>query len=736
MPPTPDAGPDEQVIKDRLQRTWYAFYGRFPHLRPIQRLATGPLLAGRPVLVSAPTATGKTEALLAPLVERLLAARSDALRAGGPPRARHDASTLGGPRLLVVSPTRALCNDLRRRLDGPLRALGVSLGLKTGDDPNPRGLDRGEGPAVLVTTPESLDSLLARRPATLRDVGAVVLDELHLLAGTSRGDQLRVLLARLDRVAAAPVQRAGASATPAHPQEVADDYLGAGARVVRDPTAPRPIDAELAFAYQLPHAVDTIAAWVRGRPGSKVLVFTNSRNEAEQLGGALGARLPTGAVPVWTHHGSLARPERLRVERAFIAAPSGVCVATMTLELGIDIGDVDGVVLVAPPPNVRSLVQRVGRGGRRGQGVAVLGLCADDWERTRFEHLLACAAQGRLFDEEIAFRPSVLVQQALGLTMQNPKHFVTPKALHQRLPPSVASQWSQGDCEDLFAAAAQADLLRPVDRGRWVLEVKAQKLLERGTAHSTLRDSAEVEVLDAVTMRAVGRARVSAQQREALAGGDHEVTFSLGGRRRRARSMRGDKLVVEGARGADEGVFIAREAPRYSAELAGDLAGYIGLAPPRMRLYELPPRADGSPSWRLEHFLGTVWGEVLAGALGAAGYARAGAAGGPFWMDLGHPVPGAGGDPADGPLGLGRGEVLRDGLRAAVEARARRLARRLGAGRFHEVVPDELALRWLLRSVDVERLAKRLERAVVVEGAPREDDEGEEDDGCCENGAP
>ncbi|MDX9724054.1 MAG: DEAD/DEAH box helicase, partial [Myxococcota bacterium] len=163
-----DAGqglPEEQ-LRALLPRTWHAFFGRFGRLRPIQRVAIPDIVSGRCVLVQAPTATGKTEALMAPLVERLLSQ---------PPSPQ-----VGG---LVIAPTRALCNDLRRRLAAPLQRCGLSFAVKTADS---KEAARSSLARILITTPESLDSLLARRAGELRSLQWLFLDELHLLSTVAR----------------------------------------------------------------------------------------------------------------------------------------------------------------------------------------------------------------------------------------------------------------------------------------------------------------------------------------------------------------------------------------------------------------------------------------------------------------------------------------------------------------------------------------------------------------------
>ena len=166
-------------IKTSLRRTWQGFFGRFGRLLPIQIAAIPPILARRNVIISAPTAAGKTEAVVAPLAERLLA---------------DGAPSVG---ILYIAPTRALVNDVERRLAGPCATADLSVAVRTGDR---RELRLKSQPHVLITTPESTDSMLCRIPQVFRDTRAIVLDEVHQLDGNYRGDQMRVLLRRLERI--------------------------------------------------------------------------------------------------------------------------------------------------------------------------------------------------------------------------------------------------------------------------------------------------------------------------------------------------------------------------------------------------------------------------------------------------------------------------------------------------------------------------------------------------------
>ena len=149
----------ESRIRNALTCTWHAFFARFPHLRDIQRAAILPILRGESVVVNAPTASGKTEAIMAPILERHLRAQSKA-RPERPQPVRVSKQDDGhvdtgrGPAILLVAPTKALCNDLYRRLVRPVESVGLGIAIRTGDSP---GLRIANPPQIIVTTPESLD---------------------------------------------------------------------------------------------------------------------------------------------------------------------------------------------------------------------------------------------------------------------------------------------------------------------------------------------------------------------------------------------------------------------------------------------------------------------------------------------------------------------------------------------------------------------------------------------------
>lgn len=580
-------------IRGLLHRAWYPFLGRFPHPTEIQEQAIPAILSGLNVLLASATATGKTEAYAAPLAERMLREK------------------WGSPGILVVSPTRALVNDLFRRLEAPLGELKLTLARKTGDHAT------WEPAAVVITTPESLDSLLARRPEVLKTVRAVVLDELHVMDQTARGDQLAILLARLERIVMAvaaqratrglalpiPLQRVAATATAGHVLEVADRYLGRGATVVSTEER-RDIQADLVEGTDGPAVSAYLLKACRGANAArKVLIFTNSRAEAENLAASCNGRPPFGP-DVFVHHASLSRNERERVESRFLSAPSALCVATMTLELGIDIGDIDLVGLIGAPPSVASLLQRVGRGNRRAWDVTRVACFHDSpGQQARFEHLLECARRGALLQEGRTFRPGVLVQQAYSLAYQNRNRFVDAKTFAERLPAGIAGEYGADRLEELLDHLAAEEWLMAAPGGRYQPAPRLEALYARGMIHSNIsRDSGgDLEVVDAATERVVGYVSLPARADATQIPKD----VIIGGQRRQVTRVKGTRLRTSASGVAAGAQFRGQGSPSVARGLAQSFARFLGVAECRVPVVRLEKAV------LLGHFLGTAYGRLF-----------------------------------------------------------------------------------------------------------------------------
>lgn len=332
------------------------------NLRPLQEAAISPILDGDHGLLLAPTAGGKTEAAFFPVLTRIAAE-------GWPPLST-----------LYLCPLRALLNDLLPRLERYASFTGHRVGLWHGDvgDAERRRLVT-DPPDVLLTTPESLEAILI---STRVDAGGffqrlrtVIVDEVHSFASDDRGWHLLAVLARLEHLAHEELQRIGLSATVGNPEALLRWLtLGTTAprKVINPPTGTgsQP-DVMIDHVGSLTNAATVISRLHRGE---KRLVFVDSRDGAEKLTHELRSRGTTTFVT----HASLGREERRRAEAAFTEGSNCVIVATSTLELGVDVGDLDRVIQIDAPPTVAAFLQRLGRSGRRATLSNLLFLTRDD----------------------------------------------------------------------------------------------------------------------------------------------------------------------------------------------------------------------------------------------------------------------------------------------------------------------------------------------------------------------
>ncbi len=323
----------------------------WPALRPLQAAAVEPVRGGSDCVLVAPTAGGKTEAALFPLLSDMVEDRWT------------------GTTILYVTPLRALLNNLHPRVLTYCSWLGRTVGLWHGDvGPAERRRMLAERPDILLTTPESLEAMLVSRRVDherfLGSVRAVVIDELHAFAGSDRGWHLLAVLERIERIAGRKIQRVGLSATVGNPESVGAWMQGSttGRRpveVVREDSATT-VDPDVVLDYvgSMENAATVISRMHRGE---KRLLFAESRRSAEELAFLLRER----GVQTYVSHSSLSADERRQSERAFAEAKDTVIVATSTLELGIDIGDLDRVIQIDAPRTVSAFLQRLGRTGRR-----------------------------------------------------------------------------------------------------------------------------------------------------------------------------------------------------------------------------------------------------------------------------------------------------------------------------------------------------------------------------------
>ncbi|MEU3217063.1 DEAD/DEAH box helicase [Streptomyces sp. NPDC006971] len=394
----------------------------WPDLRPLQRAAIAPVMDGEDAVLLAPTAGGKTEAACLPVLSAMSAQRWT------------------GTSVLYLCPLKALLNNLVTRVNGYAQWLGRSAALWHGDTKeSQRRRIRTERPDILLTTPESLEAMLigvkTDHAHLLGGIRAVVVDEVHAFADDDRGWHLLAVLERLQRVAGRPIQRIGLSATVGNPQELLIWLQGSGAgrrpgRVITPRltdfsgpspcpvpagglTHPPPGEIELDYVGSLSNAAKVIASLHKGE---KRLVFCDSRRQVEELGAALRAR----DVTVFLSHASLSADERARSEHAFAEARDCVIVATSTLELGIDVGDLDRVVQIDSPGTVASFLQRIGRTGRRA-GSTRNCLFLATHKNTLLQAAALLLLWGRGWVEPVVPPPEprhLVAQQLLAATLQ------------------------------------------------------------------------------------------------------------------------------------------------------------------------------------------------------------------------------------------------------------------------------------------------------------------------------
>ena len=428
-------------------------------LRPVQDLTIGAVLDGANSVVLAPTAGGKTEAALFPVLSRVL---SEEL----PPVAA-----------LYVCPIRALLNNQEPRLTQLARMVGVEVFKWHGDvSANRKSAFLRRPVHLLMITPESLEVLLmgqgeeARR--IFRGLSAVIIDEVHAFAGDDRGAHLVALLERLARFAGRDFQRIGLSATVGNPEEIGRWLQGSSERPFRlvDPPRPPP-ERELRIDYT-PEEGDVARAVVAAGKGRKSLVFVESRRQAERLASSLAGR----GVDVFVHHSAVSRADRALAEERFASGSNTAIVCTSTLELGIDVGDLDLVLQVNAPATVASLLQRMGRTGRRpGARANCSFFCETPESLLQTVALVRLMERGWVEPVVPSYRSAhVLAHQILALSIQErglSRHVVADWVARA----SPFRELSGTEVQSLVDAMLASDVLTAAD-GRLLLGERGEKL--------------------------------------------------------------------------------------------------------------------------------------------------------------------------------------------------------------------------------------------------------------------
>jgi ATP-dependent Lhr-like helicase len=583
---------------------------------------------GRHVLIAAPTGSGKTLAAF-------LAAIDGLVRQG-----------IGGPladetQVVYVSPLKALSNDIQRNLERPLSGIREELArqglpdveirtwVRTGDTPaGERERMRRCPPHILVTTPESLYILIGSESGRrmLAPARTIIVDEIHAVASNKRGSHLAVSLERLDALCGHPLLRIGLSATQKPIEAVARFLVGAGGEDQPGPAC-RIIDTghrrQRDLALELPSS--PLEAVMSGEVWQEVydrlaeltlahrttLIFVNTRRMAERATRELSTRL--GDDQVAAHHGSLAKERRLDAEQRLKNGALKALVATASLELGIDIGEIDLVCQLGSPRAIATFLQRVGRSGHAVDGTPkgrLFPLSRD--ELVECAALLDSVARGELDCVTIPEQPlDVLAQQIVAEVAAQEWGEDELYALLRRASPYRALP------REAFAAIvqmlAEGFSTRRGRRGALVHHDAVNRILRgrRGarltalTSGGTIPDTADYQVVLEPENQIIGTVNEDFAV-ESLAGD----VFQLGNTAYRIRRVERGTLRVEDAQGQPPNIpFWLGEAPgrsdelsqsvsRLRAEFAARLAALPNKPPPPPSLAgEGGARAEDAGGW-------------------------------------------------------------------------------------------------------------------------------------------
>ncbi len=392
---------------------------KFGELTEPQLESIPKILNGENLLLMAPTGTGKTEAALIPLLNRLVTQPS-----------------LDGVKILYITPLRALNRDLLDRIEWWAGRLDMTVSVRHGDTAQrERRTQSLIPPTILITTPETLQILLTARifRQHLKKVEAVVVDEVHELAGDKRGAQLSLALERLVEITGRDFQRVGLSATIGSPEKVGSFLVGVGrsCSIVRVPVVrnmqisveyptPSPEDYELAEKLSIYPEVAARLNLIKSLVNSheSTLVFTNTRPLAEILTNRFRAWDET--APIDIHHGSLSKASRIRAEQALKTGGLAGVVCTSSLEMGIDVGRIELCIQYNSPREVTRLVQRVGRSGHTIGGLAKGVIIVADSDDALESLVIARRALNDLIEDASIFENSydVLAHQLAGLLIE------------------------------------------------------------------------------------------------------------------------------------------------------------------------------------------------------------------------------------------------------------------------------------------------------------------------------
>jgi len=569
-------------------RAW--FQRRFATVTSAQARAWPLIRRGQSLLVAAPTGSGKTLTAFLAILDELF---EQGLAAGKLP---------DQTQVIYVSPLKALSNDIQINLQAPLAGINEALiehggetldirtAVRSGDTPQKeRTAMRRQAPHILVTTPESLYVLLGSASGRqgLASVHTVIVDEIHALAGNKRGSHLALSLERLQALCGRPLRRIGLSATQRPVERVADFLMGTGRTcAIVDIGHARTRDLALEVPQVPLGAVMATDVWelvydrlaALAREHRTTLVFVNTRRLAERLTRHLSERL--GQQAVAAHHGSLAKEHRLDAEQRLKRGELQVLVATASLELGIDIGDVELVCQIGSPGSIATFLQRVGRAGHQVEGTPkgrLFPLSRDDL--IECVALLDCVRRGELDLLHVPKAPlDVLAQQIVAEVSCQPwQEQALFECLRQAMP---YAELDQAHYQALLRMLAEGFNGRQGVRSAYLHRdaVNASLRGRRGsqltalTSGGTIPDNADYAVLLEPQGLNIGSVNEDFAV-ESIAGD----IFQLGNTSYRILRVESGKVRVEDARGLPPSIpFWLGEAPGRSDELSFGVARLQG----------------------------------------------------------------------------------------------------------------------------------------------------------------
>ena len=385
----------------RLQEAIVSRLG-WSSLRPVQEIAGEALLAGKNAIVLAPTAGGKTEAAMFPTLSGMVEDQPDGLGA------------------VYIAPIKALLNNQSERLDLYTEMVGLRRFVWHGDITNHvRRRFLADPTELLMTTPESLEVMLVSERVDeaklFHDLRVVIIDEIHAIAGQDRGAHLMSVLERIARLSRHDIQRIGLSATVGNPEAILDWIRGTSQRsgtVVDPPKEPARRQLRVVHRPDLGQIASDAAQVARG---CKSLFFCQSRSTTE----AVAECMRRNEIDVFVHHSAVSKEEREIAEESFHRGSDACIVCTSTLELGIDVGDLDRVLQSEAPDTVGSFLQRMGRTGRRkGQVANSTFFCETEEGVLQSIALIELAKSGWVENVDVNDRCwPVLIHQLLAMSL-------------------------------------------------------------------------------------------------------------------------------------------------------------------------------------------------------------------------------------------------------------------------------------------------------------------------------